>query len=58
MWCVVSVEVEWMEVIDGQQQQLVVEHGTSRLTLVTCFPFDSASAGGSLRYVVTALPVS
>jgi sortase A len=28
--------------------------GETRLTLVTCYPFDALSAGGPLRYVVSA----
>ena len=28
--------------------------GRNRLTLVTCFPFDTLRAGGPLRYIVTA----
>ena len=50
-------QVQWLEVIDSGQQQLVLEPGTRRLTLTTCYPFDAISTGGSLRYVVTAIPV-
>ena len=35
-----------------------MEPSVSRLSLVTCYPFDAPVAGGPLRYVVTALPVS
>ena len=38
-------------------QQLVLQPAVHRLSLVTCYPFDSLTAGGPLRYVVTALPV-
>jgi sortase A len=34
-----------------------VKPGLDRISLVTCFPFDSLQTGGPLRYVVTALPV-
>lgn len=30
------------------------EHGGRQLTLITCWPFDALTAGGPLRYVVTA----
>lgn len=49
--------VEDLEVIDSRTHRLVIERGTERLTLVTCFPFDSPVAGGPLRYVVTAYPL-
>jgi sortase A len=32
------------------------ETGVSRLTLVTCYPFDAVVPGGALRYVVEAAP--
>jgi sortase A len=46
------------EVIDSRSHRLVIEPGLERLSLVTCYPFDSPLAGGPLRYVVTALPFS
>jgi sortase A len=49
--------VQNIEVIDSRLQQLVLEPTLQRLSLVTCYPFDSLTAGGPLRYVVTALPV-
>ncbi len=54
----VEYAVQNIEVIDSRVQQLVLEPGVHRLSLVTCYPFDSLTAGGPLRYVVTALPVS
>ena len=53
-----TFEVSQVEVVDSRWRELVIEPGTSRLSLVTCYPFDSAFAGGPLRYVVTALPVA
>jgi len=50
-------EVRGMEVVDSRRVDLVIEPGLDRISLVTCYPFDSPSAGGPLRYVVTALPV-
>ena len=49
--------VKWIEVIDSERQQMVLNHGVSRLTLATCYPFDTVVPGGPLRYVVTALPI-
>ena len=41
-------------VVDSQQVGLDTEGETPRLALVTCYPFDAASPGGPLRYVVFA----
>ena len=51
-------EVTRLEVVDSRTRELVIEPGVARLSLVTCYPFESPAAGGPLRYVVTALPVS
>ena len=48
--------VSWQEAVDSRQQQLVIDDSVDRLTLLTCYPFDTTSAGGPLRWVVTALP--
>ena len=45
-----------LEIVDSNRQELVIDPGIERLSLVTCFPFDSPRAGGPLRYVVTAYP--
>jgi sortase A len=50
--------VSWLEVIDTRHQELVLEPQVDRLTLTTCYPFDTVTAGGPLRYVVTARPVN
>jgi len=49
--------VDTLEVIDSRDVELVLEPGLLRLSLVTCYPFDAATAGGPLRFVVTAMPV-
>jgi sortase A len=46
-----------LEVVDSSRQELVIDPGVERLSLVTCYPFDSPRAGGPLRYVVTAYPM-
>jgi len=50
--------VSWQEAVDSRRQQLFVDDSIDRLTLLTCYPFDAAFAGGPLRWVVTALPES
>lgn len=50
--------VSWSEVVDSREQDLVIDNSRPRLTLVTCYPFDAVVAGGPLRWVVTADPVS
>jgi sortase A len=50
--------VERAEVVDSRRRELVLDPAISRLSLVTCFPFDAPMAGSPLRYIVTALPVS
>jgi len=44
------------EIVDSRRRELVLDPLVRRLSLVTCYPFDAKNAGGSLRYVVTALP--
>lgn len=50
--------VRYLEVLDSEGLELVLDDTAPRLTLLTCFPFDALSAGGSERYLVTALPES
>ena len=50
-------EVKTMDIVDSRFEELVIEPGMVRVSLVTCYPFDSMDTGGPLRYVVTALPV-
>lgn len=42
------------EVVHRKDIRVLVDAGDDRLTLVTCFPFESAMPGGPLRYVVVA----
>jgi sortase A len=48
--------VSWQEAVDSRSQQLVIDDSIERLTLLTCYPFNATTAGGPLRWVVTALP--
>jgi len=50
--------VSWQEAVDSRHQSLVIDDSIDRLTLLTCYPFEAATAGGPLRWVVTALPES
>lgn len=44
-------------VVDARRVRLPAK-GPSRLTLVTCYPFDAVAPGGSERYLVTAEAVT
>jgi sortase A len=41
-------------VVDRSETWVVGDSGDTRLTLVTCYPFDAIRPGGPLRFVVTA----
>lgn len=43
------------QVVDSRRQRLALDEDTARLQLVTCWPFDAVTAGGPLRYVVSAV---
>ena len=51
-------EIKTLDVIDSRTQELIIEPSLDRVSLVTCYPFDSLETGGPLRYVVTALLAS
>jgi sortase A len=42
------------EVVHRKDMRVLLDTGDDRITLVTCFPFDSPLPGGHLRYVVVA----
>lgn len=43
------------EIVDKSETRVLAQRlGESRLTLITCYPFDALRAGGPQRYVVTA----
>lgn len=44
-------------VVDSRYYRLRVEADTDILTLVTCYPFEQISAGGTQRFIVTATRV-
>lgn len=51
----VSYRVVSAEVLDRREIWVAKQDGPTRLTLVTCYPFDALGADGPLRYVVVAL---
>ncbi|MGD8639352.1 MAG: class GN sortase [Gammaproteobacteria bacterium] len=44
-------------VIDSRDARVAIDYDQPMLTLVTCFPFNSLTAGGPMRFVVFASPV-
>ena len=50
--------VSGIEVVRSRDVRVLLDAGDDRLTLVTCYPFDSPLPGGSLRYVVVATRIS
>ena len=50
----VAYRVTELDVLDHRETWVMADHGGTRLTLVTCWPFDALSAGGPERYVVIA----
>lgn len=51
---IVRYVVSGIEVVRNKDVRVLLDTGDDRLTLVTCYPFDSVVPGGSLRYVVVA----
>jgi sortase A len=50
--------VSEMKVVDKHDTYVVSNIGATRLTLITCWPFDAIQAGGPERYVVSAVATS
>jgi len=50
----VSYRAGRAEVMDRRAVWVMEQAGPTRLTLVTCYPFDALRAGGPLRYVLVA----
>ncbi len=48
-----AYDVAAIDVIDSDRELLRLDAEESVVALVTCWPFDALTAGGSLRYVVT-----
>jgi sortase A len=51
---VLRYEVADLDVVDSRRTELRLDADESIVVLVTCWPFDAVTVGGSWRYVVTA----
>lgn len=51
---VIRYEVKASRIVDKHDMWVVRSDSRSRLTLVTCYPFDAVVPGGPMRYVVMA----
>lgn len=49
-----AYRVSSLQVTDKTDVSVLNQDADTRLTLITCYPFDGLRAGGSLRYVVEA----
>lgn len=47
-------EVDELIVVDSEQYELAIDTLGTDLLLITCYPFNALTQGGSLRYVVKA----
>ncbi|HET9032667.1 MAG TPA: class GN sortase [Dokdonella sp.] len=50
------LRVTTMRIADSSREHIGVDNDANGLMLVTCYPFDALTAGGPLRFVVTAVP--
>ena len=46
--------ISHLDVVDSRRGSIVLDTDQPMLSLITCYPFNSARAGGPMRYVVTA----
>ncbi|HEY5603643.1 MAG TPA: sortase, partial [Gammaproteobacteria bacterium] len=44
-----------LQVVDSRNAQIPVDYDNAALTLVTCYPFNTLTPGGPLRFVVVAV---
>jgi sortase A len=47
-------EVKGIRIVSKWDTSVIAQDERSRLTLITCYPFDAVMSGGPLRYVVMA----
>jgi sortase A len=50
-------EVKAARVVDSKNTEVLRQDGRTRLTLVTCYPFEAVLPGGPLRFVLIAEPL-
>jgi len=53
----IHYRVTQLDVLDRRDTWVTRDDGGTRLTLITCWPFDALRAGGDERYVVIAEPI-
>lgn len=53
----VKYHIEGFQIVDSKTFRLPANSDNRSLVLVTCYPFDALTAGGSLRYLVYARQV-
>jgi len=46
--------ISHLDVLDSRRGSIVLDTDQPMLSLITCYPFNSARAGGPMRYVVSA----
>jgi len=51
----VDFEIENIRVVNESEVSVLESGERTELTLITCYPFDAITAGGPLRYVITAI---
>ena len=54
----IQYQVFVRSIVDHRDTEQVLSQGEEELTLVTCYPFDAIVAGGPLRFVVEARPIT
>ncbi|TNF94279.1 MAG: class GN sortase [Gammaproteobacteria bacterium] len=47
--------IKAIDIVDSRHNKLLINSQDDRLTLATCYPFDALTAGGELRYIVSAI---
>ncbi|MCF6192808.1 MAG: class GN sortase [Kangiellaceae bacterium] len=53
----IRFEVDQIEIVDSRTSQPITDIGDTRLTLVTCYPFDATEANTPYRYLVSGRKV-
>ena len=50
-------EIKNQFIADSSTEKLMISEDESALVLITCYPFDTLMAGGSLRHITVATPI-
>ena len=54
----IKYQIYDLQIVDSKKYTIQKNNGNQKLILVTCYPFKTIIAGGSLRYLVFAKPIS